>query len=226
MATYELVVHHRYTSRSLSDLSGNANDGHISPPLRDGDVSEVDGIRFDGRSTRVVMFPSVSLADLGGIRARARVRVDELGDRRTIAEGYLAFSFSVERDGGLAGSVYIGTHWHEIATPPNVVPLGRWVDVSFIYDGCDSAMLCLDGSVVASRYAALGAVPGVQWPYGLNIGAWPDHDLRVFSGRIAEFWLWKIRRRAGQTAQAASPRVARPPSSVSNPDPPTVAPRS
>jgi hypothetical protein len=193
MPTFELVVHHRYASGSLADLSGHANDGHTSAPLPDGDISEADGIRFDGRSTRVVVFPSISLADFGGLRARARVRVDELDDRRTIVEGYLAFSFSVERDGGLAGSVYTGTHWHEITTPPNVVPLRRWVDVGFVYDGRDTSMLCLDGRVVASRHAALGAVPGVQWPYGLNIGAWPDHDLRIFSGRIAEVWLWRSR---------------------------------
>jgi hypothetical protein len=32
----------------------------------------------------------------------------------------------------------------------------------------------------------------VGWPFGLNIGAWPDKDRRVFKGRIDEVKLWRM----------------------------------
>jgi Concanavalin A-like lectin/glucanases superfamily len=195
MSAFELVVHHRYTSGSCADLSGYSNHGHHATTSTDhGGLAEPDGILFDGRTTRMVVFPSISLADLRGIRVRARVRLDALSDRRTIMEGYLAFSFSVEPDGALTGSIYSAAQWHEIRTPASTVPLHRWVDATFLYDGRDTATLSLDGVVVASRHANVGTVGGVQWPYGLNIGAWPDQDLRVFSGRMAEIWLWRLRR--------------------------------
>lgn len=183
MTDYELVVHHDYASGSCVDLSGHGNDGHRIP-------AGPDPAEFDGRHTRVVVLPTAGLADLGGIRAKARLRVDELGDRRTIMEGYLAFAFGVEPDGTLFGSLYADLRWQEIRTPPAAVPLHGWVDVTFGYDGRDTATLSV-GDVVTTRYAPLGRMGGVQWPYGLNIGAWPDHDLRVFSGRIGEVWLWR-----------------------------------
>lgn len=190
MSTFELAVHHNYTSGSCADLSGHGNHGHTSAVAHD-----PDGILFDGHSSRVVVFPSVSLTDLQGIRVRARVYVDELGDRRTIMEGYLAFSFSAEPDGALAGSILNGFEWHVIRTPPSTVPLRRWVNVSYTYDGRDSAVLALDGRVVVEEHVNLGSVGGIEWPYGLNIGAWPDDAARVFSGRMAEVWLWRLRPR-------------------------------
>lgn len=186
MSASELVVYHKYTSGNCDDLSGNGNHGHATAVRR-----SPDGIMFDGHSMRVVVFPSSSLASLGGIRARARIWVDELGDRRTIMEGYLAFSFSAEPDGALAGSIYTGMEWHGISTPPAVVPLHRWVDVSYSYNGTDFAALSVDGRIVAAQHANLGSIGGIEWPYGLNIGAWPDDATRVFSGQMAEVWLWR-----------------------------------
>jgi hypothetical protein len=139
-----------------------------------------------------VVFPSASLAALRGIRARARIFLDNLGDRRTIMEGYLAFSFSAEPDGALAGSIYTGFQWHEVRTPPSTVPLHRWIDVCYVYDGKDSQILSLNNQIVAARHTNLGSVGGIEWPYGLNIGAWPDDAARVLSGRVAEVWLWRL----------------------------------
>jgi len=185
----ELVVHHCYTSGSAADLSGYANHGYPSSaevlPAADG------GLVLDGRSSRVVAFPSASLTDLRSLRVRARVTVDELGDRRTVAEGYLAFSFSVEPDASLAGAVYTGARWHGVRSAPGTVPTERWVDVAFSYDGQDTLSLAVDGRLVGTRFAPIGAVDSIHWPYGLNIGAWPDQDLRVFSGRMAKLWLWR-----------------------------------
>ncbi|MBP2706883.1 hypothetical protein JOL79_24040 [Microbispora sp. RL4-1S] len=187
MNEFELVVHHDYTSGSLADLSGHGNHGHSATAPAAG------GMPFDGRRTHVVVFPSSSLEELGGLRARARVWADTLGDRRTLLEGYLAFSFSVSPDGALAGSVYAGLQWHEITTAPGTVPTGRWADLGFVYDGRDTMALSVDGALVAVRQGNLGRVGGVEWPYGLNVGAWPDDNARVFSGRMAEVWLWRLR---------------------------------
>ena len=122
------------------------------------------------------------------------MRLDRLGDRRTIVEGYLAFAFVVEPDGALGAGVYTGYQWDEVRTNAAVIPVRRWVEVEFIYDGRDTASLSLGGRPVAARYVPLGGVGSVEWPYGLNIGAWPDRDLRVFDGSIAEVRLWRLTR--------------------------------
>jgi hypothetical protein len=189
---FELVVHHDYASGSTADLSGHGNHGYRS--AADDVMADRDLATFDGRSTRVVVLPSNTLADLRGVRMRVRMRLDRLGDRRTIIEGYLAFAFVVDPDGALAGGVYTAYRWDEVRTPAAAVPLGRWVDVEFVYDGRDTASLSLDGTPVASRYVPLGTVGSVEWPYGLNVGAWPDRDLRVFDGSIAEVRLWRLAR--------------------------------
>lgn len=207
-ASFELVIHHRYTTGSSADLSGNDNHGHRSAGVGTAAASpataeagtetplpaDPDGFAFDGQSTRVIVLPSPSLTDFRGVRVRARVRPDSFEDRRTIVEGYLAFSFFFDADGALTGSVYTGTQWHEITTPPSLVPPGSWVDVAFTYDGRDTTSLSLDGEVVTTHLAALGSVNSVAWPYGLNIGAWPDQDAGLFNGRIAELWVWRLRR--------------------------------
>ncbi len=187
----ELVVHHRYRDGTAHDLSGHANDGHRLA-VAEGGHSDDDATRFDGRSTRVVVLPSPSLDRLGAVRVRARILVEELGDRRTIVEGYLAFAFAVEADGALTAGVLSHFRWRTVTSPPGAVPLNQWVDVAFAYDGRDTALLTVGTTVVGTSYVPLGPVAGVQWPYGLNVGAWPDGDLRVFKGNIAEVWLWRL----------------------------------
>ena len=156
-----------------------------------------DFTRFDGQCSRVVVFPSATLSALAGIWVRVRMRLDRLGDRRTIVEAYLAFAFVVESDGALAASVYTGgDQWDSVATATGVVPLGQWVDAGFVWDGRDTVSLKLGGQVVAARYLPHAAVPAVAWPYGLNVGAWPDRDLRVFDGAIAEVQLSRMARAA------------------------------
>jgi hypothetical protein len=185
---YELVVHHRYASGS-ADLSGHRNDGHRSPATGDETSLEV----FDGLRSRIVTFPSPSLTALGGLRASARICLEELGQRRTIMEGYLAFALFMESDGALGGSILSG-EWSGLTSPPESVPLGRWTEVSYLYDGRDTSALAIDGKIVAVTAEPFGAVGDIAWPYGLNTGAWPDANLRVFKGRIAEVKLWRLAR--------------------------------
>ena len=183
-----LVVHHRYLDGTARDLSGHGNDGRRAPAAAS---AGPDLTVFDGQATRVVVFPSPTLQALGAVRVAARILVEELGDRRTIVEGYLAFAFTLEANGALAAGVLSAARWHSVTSAPGAVPLNRWIDVGFVYDGRDTALLSVDGTVVGSSYVPLGPVAGVQWPYGLNIGAWPDGDLRVFKGKIAEVRLWR-----------------------------------
>jgi hypothetical protein len=194
MVDFDLVLHHRYSGGTARDLSGHGNHGHLAGSSTRSQQPWNGGLRFDGRDTRVVAFPSDSLDDLGAVRIRARMLVAELGDRRTIAEGYLAFSFAVEPEGSLSGALYDGTRWHRVVSPTACVALGRWVDASFVYDGEDTLLLVLDGVILTRRNAPVGAVRGVAWPYGLNIGAWPDQNLRMFRGMISEVWIWRHHR--------------------------------
>jgi len=182
----ELVVHHRYADGSGVDLSGRENHGYRVASSEASPFST-----FDGAGTRVVVLPASDLTNLGAVRVRARMRLDRLGDRRTIMEGYLAFAFLVEPDGALTGSVYTDGRWDDVRTAPGAVELGRFVDVAFTYDGIDTALLSVDGAIVAARYVPLGRVGSVRWPYGISVGAWPDGDLCVFVGEIAEVWLWR-----------------------------------
>lgn len=184
---FELVLRHDYTTGAAADDSGFGNHGHTFGEPAFGP----EGLAFDGRRTRVSVLPSPSLIRASGIRVSARMRVDELGERRTIIEGYLAFAVVVEEDGALNGGVYTAERWDGAASAAGIVPLGRWVEVTFLYDGRDTAMLWLDGVAVGSRLLPMGPMGAVAWPYGVSIGAWPDQDLRVFSGAISRVELWR-----------------------------------
>jgi hypothetical protein len=145
---------------------------------------------FDGRRSRVVVFPSPELGRLGGIRVSCWVWVAGVRDRHTIIEGYLAFALFIEANGSLGGTVYDGFDWGGVLSEPGAVPLRRWVKIVFTYDGIDTCTLHLDGKLCAAEFSPLGLVQGVVWPYGISVGAWPDGDKRVFDGRIEELTLW------------------------------------
>jgi Concanavalin A-like lectin/glucanases superfamily len=183
----ELVLRHDYTTGGVADDSGYGNHGH---PFGDSAFGP-EGLAFDGRRTRVTVPPSPSLTALSGIRVSARFRLDEFGERRTIIEGYLAFAVVVEEDGALQAGVYTAERWEGAASAPGVLPLGRWVQVTFLYDGQDTVMLWLNRVTIATRLLPMGPLGGVAWPYGVSIGAWPDQDLRMFSGAISRVELWR-----------------------------------
>ncbi len=186
---FELVLHHRYASRDARDLSGHGNHGYGA--LRCDDGNGGGSVLFDGVRDRIFVPPSKTLSRPGGIRAELVVSLDELGHRRTLIEGYLSFAVYVEPDGSLGASVYRYLNWYGVRSPPGLVPLGTWVTITFTYTDDGILALLLNGDLVAEAYRMLGPANGIDWPFGLSIGAWPDADRRLLKGRVTEVKLWR-----------------------------------
>jgi Concanavalin A-like lectin/glucanases superfamily len=188
---FELVLHHRYADVHPHDLSGHANHGYGDLRRVAGHDGQISAVAFDGAHDRIFVPPSATLARPGGIRADLVVSVEELGHRRTLIEGYLSFAVGVEGDGALGGSIYRYNHWNGVRSRAGLVPLGRWITVTFLYTTDGVMTLSMDGELVAEDYRALGSAHGIGWPFGLSIGAWPDADQRVLKGRLEEVKLWR-----------------------------------
>jgi hypothetical protein len=190
---FELVLWHRYADGSAVDRSGHGNHGRIegAAPAA-GRAPGSSALAFDGVASRVVVLPSRNLRDLRALRASAWIWLEELGGRRTIMEGYGSFSLLIEPDGILEGTIYNGSRWEGVRSPPGLVPLRTWVKVTYVYDGIDTSVLYMDDTQVAAALRPYGGIDPLGWPFGLNVGAWPEADKRVFKGRIEEIKLWRL----------------------------------
>jgi hypothetical protein len=188
----ELVIHHRYDNLSgQTDLSGHGNHGYLVSPVTNSTEQTAKALLLDGTTSRVIVRPSPSLRNLGAILVTAEILVDEQVHRRTLIEGFLAFSVVIEGDGSLSAFVYTGEQWFGVESQPGEIPLNKWVKAGFYYDGLSTFVLTLDGKMIAERELAVGSILSVEWPFGLNIGGWPDTDSRMFKGKIRELKLWK-----------------------------------
>jgi Concanavalin A-like lectin/glucanases superfamily len=185
----DLVLHHQYGSYGLRDVSGHDNHGFGPLNLAEGQSPSSSAISFDGQHDRVYVPPSPSLAASGDIRSEVTVNLDELGHRRTLMEGYLALA--VEGDGSLAGAVMRYRDWYGTRSEPGVVAPGRWLVAMLQYTSDGLMVLAVDGAQVATAVRPVGPANGVEWPFGLNIGAWPDGDQRLIRGRVEEVRLWR-----------------------------------
>jgi hypothetical protein len=190
---FELILAHRYGTGAALDFSGYENNGRVegNPRRVAGPRPETAALGFDGVDDRIVVPPSVSLRRLPGLRVDASVRLDELGGRRTIVEGSSSFSLLVEPDGIVEGTVYNGSRWEGVRSARDAIPLGRWVRITFVYDGLDTSALYLDDTLLGLDHRPLGSIEPVDWPFGLNVGGWPDRDVRMFRGAIDEVKLWR-----------------------------------
>ncbi|MET8046587.1 LamG-like jellyroll fold domain-containing protein [Streptosporangium sp. NPDC005286] len=186
---FELVLHHRYAEPDARDFSGHGNDGYSA--WQHGDGNGPQAAVFDGVRDRIFVPPSRTLARPGGVRTELVVRLDELGHRRTLIEGYLSFAVYVEANGALGAGVYRYLNWYGIGSRPALVSLGTWATITFMYTDDGVMALFLNGDLVADGYRRLGPANGIEWPFGLSIGAWPDADQRVLKGQIAEVKLWR-----------------------------------
>jgi len=190
---FGLVLHHRYGNPEPHDLSGHGNYGYATAGRAMGRDGQLTGRQFDGVASRIYVRPSTTLTRPGGLRADVSVLVEELGHRRTLIEGYLSFALFVEGDGAIGAGIYRYKEWSGVQTPPGLVPLGSWITVSFRYTGDGVMTLSLNDEIVAESYRQLGDAAGIEWPFGLNIGAWPDGDQRILKGRVDEVRLWRTR---------------------------------
>ncbi|HST81869.1 MAG TPA: hypothetical protein VLL08_09075 [Kineosporiaceae bacterium] len=188
---FELVLHHRYENPQPHDLSGHGSLGYAPAARAEGRDGRPGAAVFDGAGDRVFVPPTPALTRPGGLRVDVSVRVEEFGHRRTLVEGYLSFAVFVERDGTLAGSLYRYQEWTGVASRPGLVPLDRWITVTFVAASDGTMFLIMDGETVASAYRELGPPAGVEWPFGLSVGAWPDADRRVLKGRVDELKVWR-----------------------------------
>lgn len=186
----DLVLHHRYAV-GQHDLSGHGNDGFGSLHHTEDRSGGTGALSFDGVRSRLYVPPSATLSRPGGTRVDVAVRADELGQRRTLVEGYLSFAFFAERDGSLGGSILLHGGWTTIWSDPDRVGLGTWMSASFVATEDGVLALWLDGHLLAEAYRSTGDLGGVRWPFGLSIGAWPDGDQRVWHGAIEEVRVWR-----------------------------------
>jgi hypothetical protein len=190
---FELVLWHQYAGGQAEDRSGFGNHGRIEGPVPAEGRSHGSGsLAFDGVDDRIVVLPSPSLNDLSALRVSAWIWLEELGGRRTIVEGYGSFSLLVEPDGILEGTIYNGSRWEGVRSRQNLLPFSEWVNVTYVYDGARTSALYMNAERVGFNLRPLGRIEPVRWPFGLNIGAWPDQNKRVFKGRIEELKLWRI----------------------------------
>lgn len=201
MIVDRLIVHHTYRGSTVFDLSGNRNHG-----IPEGAVTVFGDGRADfaGDEDCIRIPASESLSGLRAVRVAVTFQWTppalQFPSRFNLAEGYLSFALFIERvgessRGKLVGSVLDRTGaWHTISSAENALTPRRWHTVEFVHDGISSARLDLDGVTVAQGFDLPGPVQGIQNPYGLAIGRWPDPEPRyTFVGAISEFQLWKDR---------------------------------
>lgn len=188
----ERVLWHNYAEATAVDHSGHHNDGTLRGPVFVAGQDAASALSFDGVDDRVVVGPSRSLQSIRALRIDVEMRLDELGGRRTIVEAYNAFSLLVEPDGILEGTIYNGKRWEGVRSRPHLLDLGSWAHVTFCYDGVDAALLGVGAETVIACTRPLGPMRGVEWPFGLNIGAWPNADRRVFKGLISAVSIWDL----------------------------------
>jgi hypothetical protein len=188
----ELVFDLRHRDGHPVDASGRGVE--LSPRNVGSAPGVTTGSRamaFDGRSSRLSVLPSAVPGDLRAVRVSSWTWTDDLVGRQTVMEAYLAFALFVDADGSIGATMYNGFDWGGVRTDAGIMPVRRWVHMTLDYDGRDTSTIELDGHLVAEEAAAYGPVRAAHWPYGVSIGAWPDADKRVFSGRLDEVRLWR-----------------------------------
>lgn len=189
-AVMTLAMHHDYRQGHAVDLSGFGNHGAIvgAPFSVEGNET---GLMLDGQVSRVVVRPSPALGAMGGLRVTVQARLDELTERSNLVEGFLSFALLVHGDRAIQGSVYDGETWITARSAPGAVTEGRGFECTYSCRSRFGSHLYLDGALVGWDRRAPVAINPVSWPFGLNIGGWPDADAFMFKGRLSVVRLWR-----------------------------------
>ena len=187
-----LILHHSYADGNALDYSGTGHGGSIVGARFVGDNGGVC-LEFDGRDDRVVVTPSPFLRHITALRVSITARLYTLAARSNLVEGFLSFALFVHEDGSVQGGVYARSHWLTVRSKQRCVIPGRWVTVSYVHSSADGSLLYVDRQLVGHDRRHLGTIGPVSWPFGLNIGAWPDKDAFMLSGRVRDVRLWVTR---------------------------------
>jgi hypothetical protein len=188
----ELALDLRQGDAGPLDASGHRNAIRAVHIRRaEGPYRRGRAMAFDGRHSRIAVLPSASWAQMDGVRVTTRIWIDALAGRQTVIEAYLSFALFIDADGSLGATVYSGSDWGGVRSTPGVVPVRRWVEIRYNYDGIDTSEIAVDGAVRAQEFSSFGPVRGVQWPYGVSVGAWPDAEKRLFHGRMDALRVWR-----------------------------------
>ena len=115
---------------------------------------------------------------------------------RVIASGDFSFQFQVRPDGEVQGNIFtfvvpdIPFQGVQSGASGYRVPLGEWVDLSFVHDGVQTLTLVANGAIVAQRSDMIRSVGGVG-PAGVIIGnaRLPGYPL---NGDIDEISFWRF----------------------------------
>ncbi len=189
MIVDRLVLHHTYEGSTAFDVSQNHHHGVLEHVTSGG-----GSVEFAGGPACVRVRSTTTLKSMRAVRTTVRFRWDPTGPprRHNLIEGYLSFALVIEGNGALHGTILDRSGiWGGANSAPGVVSPGAWHEATFVHDGISACRVDLDGTTVAQAFDVIGPGQGVQAPYGVAIGHWPDPDDRyTFEGAIDDVRVW------------------------------------
>jgi hypothetical protein len=192
---WELICDHAYDWHAMPiDRSPWHSDGagFGVAPLQTG-----PGVRLLGRQSRIKIERKPPWLFLRAIRVVIRVRLESLpaGEQVLIAAD-ASFGMQLQHAVlyGSCGPDSLNSTSDAVVSPSRTVPLGRWVDLTFVHDGFASMQLYIDNELAASRQitksvAAVGTA-------GISIGNWAITSGEYFRGDIGRVQIWRANPRA------------------------------
>ena len=186
---FRTVLHQTYTRNIAVDTSGYSNNGVpiLVQPMG-------PGFGFNGPECRIQVRPSASLSNLGAITAEVRFMLAPQAppQRYNLIEGFESFALYINPDLSISGTILDASdNWTGATSAPGIVAAGAQHTAAVQCDGLNLVRVVLDGKVVGTNYAALGAVRSVG-ALGLTIGHWPNAGGQyAFDGTIFEALLQK-----------------------------------
>lgn len=202
----KLVVDHSYALGIAWDRTEYRNHGLLyqTPPgsgFFQSSLSFAPGRTAPG--SMVVVPPAKSFAEIGAVRARARIYTTALGGgarRQNVIEGHLSFALFVNPDLSVQATFLDSTgNWTGIRSGVRAVVPNQWFNIEYWYDGISAAEILINGTRVASAFNPVshvgapmrGPVRGIG-PRGIAIGHWPEPDDRyTFNGYVRDVQVYK-----------------------------------
>ena len=188
MIVDHLVLHHTYAGNSAFDVSQNHHHGRLEHVGVSADPPTSPAAR-----TASACATSPTLAKMRAVRTAVRFRWEPNGHRRfNLIEGYLSFALVIDGDNSLHGTIHQrGGGWPGAKSAAGVVQPGVWHEAVFVHDGFSACRVELDGTTVAESFDVPGPMSGVEAPYGIAIGHWPDPgDQYSFVGEMSDVHVW------------------------------------